>query len=337
MSNFATSNLQLSLAISSNPRTWPIIDRRVKADGIDFAITVLGPAEMFWRQLSFAEFDVSEMSMSELMMIRDRGDDRFIGIPVFTTRRFYHTGMLVRKDAKVSGPGDLRGKRVGVPEYVQTSALWTRGVLANEFGVAPGDMAFFMERLPARSHAGAIGFKAPPGIVINQIPPEQSIASMMLTGGLDACMSYFRKQDDLIDRSDADLEHHPDIRPLFADPAAEADRYYKKTAIYPINHGMVVKRAVFEHNPWAVLNILKAFNAANDIADAERREHVAYHLETGLAPPAYRMALATRIVQHGLKANRATLETAATYSHQQGLTRRVMALDELFAPNTLNS
>ena len=88
------ANLQLSLAITSNPRTWPIIDGRVKPDGIDFTKTVLGPAEMFWRQLSFAEFDVSEMSMSELMMIRSRGDDRFIGIPVFTTRRFYHTGML---------------------------------------------------------------------------------------------------------------------------------------------------------------------------------------------------------------------------------------------------
>ena len=331
------ANLKLSLAISSNPRTWPIIDRRVKADGIDFAITVLGPAEMFWRQLSFAEFDVSEMSMSELMMIRDRGDDRFVGIPVFTTRRFYHTGMLVRKDAKLGSPAELKGKRVGVPEYVQTSALWTRGVLENEFGVAPGDMSFFMERVPARSHAGAIGFKAPAGVTIEQIPPEQSIASMMLAGGLDACMSYNRKQDDLIDRSDADLEHHSDIRLLFADPAAEADRYYKKTGIYPINHGMVVKRAVFQQNPWVALNILKAFNQANDTADAERREHVAYHLETGAVRPGYRKALATRIVQHGLKANRAVLEMAAKYSNQQGLTRRVMPLEELFALNTLNS
>lgn len=331
------ANLQLSLAISSNPRTRPIIDGRVKADGIDFTITVLGPAEMFWRQLSFAEFDVSEMSMSELMMIRERGDDRFIGIPVFTTRRFYHAGMLVRKDAKVASPADLRGKRVGVPEYVQTSALWTRGVLENEFGIAPEAMTFFMERVPTRSHAGAIGFKAPAGVTINQIPPEQSIASMMLTGELDACMSYNRKQDDLIDRSDADLEHHPAIGPLFADPAAEADRYYNKTGIYPINHGMVVNRAVFERNPWVVLNILKAFNWANDIADAERREHVAYHLEIGLVPPAYRKALSVRIVRHGLKANRATLEMAATYSNQQGLTRRVMTMDDLFAPSALNS
>ncbi len=331
------ANLQLSLAITSNPRTWPIIDGRAKPDGIDFAKTILGPAEMFWRQLSFAEFDVSEMSMSELMMIRERGDDRFIGIPVFTTRRFYHASILVRRDARIDSPADLKGKRVGVPEYIQTSALWTRGILENEFDIAPENMTFFMERVSTRSHAGAIGFTAPPGVTINQIPPEKSIASMMLAGELDGCMSYNRKQGDLIDRSDVDLDKHPDIKPLFLDPLAEAIRYYRKTGIYPINHGMVVKRAVFDREPWVAINILKALNQANDIADGELREHVAYHLETGLVPREYREALATRIVRHGLKANRATLETAAKYSNQQGLTRRVVSMGELFAANVLDS
>jgi 4,5-dihydroxyphthalate decarboxylase len=331
------AHLQLSLAITSNPRTWPIVDGRVKAEGIDFVKTVLGPAEMFWRQLSFAEFDVSEISMSELMMIRSRGDDRFIGIPVFTTRRFYHTMMLVRADAGIAGPADLKGKRVGVPEYVQTAALWTRGVLENEFGVAPKDMTFFMERLPARSHAGAIGFTAPPSVTINQIPPEKSIASMMLGGELDACMAYFGGNPGLIDRSNVDLAQHPAIKPLFADRAAEASRYYKKTGIYPINHGMAIKRAVFEREPWVVLNILKAFNAANDITEAERREHVAYHLETGLVPEDCRKPLATRLINFGIKANRATLELAAKYSNQQGLTPRVMTMEELFAANALES
>ena len=158
---------------------------------------------------------------------------------------------------------------------------------------------------------------------------------MMLSGELDACMSYNRRHGDLIDRSDADLEHHPDIKPLFPDSAAEAVRYYKKTGIYPINHGMVVKRAVFERNPWVAINILKAFDQANDIAEAERREHVAYHLETGLLPSDYRKPLATRIIKHGLKANRATLDMAAKYSNQQNLTQRIMPMDELFAANAL--
>jgi 4,5-dihydroxyphthalate decarboxylase len=330
------ANLKLSLAVTSNPRTRPIIDGRVGVADIEFTKTVLGPAEMFWRQLSSAEFDVSEMSMSELMLIRARGDERFVGIPVFTTRRFYHTGMFVRRDAHIDRPADLKGKRVGVPEYVMTSALWTRGVLDDEFGVAPTDMIFFMERLPARCHAGAIGFNAPPGVTINQIPQEKSIGSMMLAGELDACMSYNRNGG-LIDRSLADLENHPDVKPLFPDAAAEAVRYYKKTGIYPINHGMVVKRSVFERDPWVVNNILNAFHQANDVADAERREHVAYHLETSLVPAEYRKALATRIITHGLKANRATLETAAKYSNRQGLTPRIMPMEELFASNVLGS
>jgi len=330
------SEFKLSLAITNNPRTRPIIDGRVKVAGVDFARSILGPAEMFWRQLSFAEFDVSEISMSELMMIRARGDERFIGIPVFTTRRFYHAMMLVRKDAKINAPADLRGKRVGVPEYVQTAALWTRGVLENEFGVVPSDMTFFMERLPARSHAGAIGFTAPPGVTINQIPPEKSIDTMMLSGELDACMAYFGSPG-LIDRSSVDLPNHPDIRRLFADPLVEGARYYKKTGVFPINHGMAIKRAVFDREPWVVINVLKAFTEANEIVEKERGEHVAYHLETGLVPGEYRKALATQLITHGLKANRAVLETAAKYSNQQGLTPRVMPMEELFAPNALDS
>jgi 4,5-dihydroxyphthalate decarboxylase len=245
--------------------------------------------------------------------------------------------MFVRKDTGIADPADLKGKRVGVPEYVQTAALWTRGVLENEFGIAPENMTFFMERLPTRSHAGAIGFKAPPGITINQIPPEKSIGSMMLSGELDACMAYFGNNPGLIDRSNVDLGNHPDIRPLFPDPTAEGIRYYKKTGIFPINHGMAIKRAVFEQNPWVVLNILKAFIEANDITETERREHTAYHLETGLVPADYRKSLSTRLINFGVEANRTVLEMAAKYSNQQGLTPRIMKMEDLFAANVLDS
>lgn len=328
--------LQLSFGITSNPRTWPIIDGRVVPDAIDPAISVCDPSELFWRQLRFAEFDVSEMSMSSLMMIRSQDDDRFVGLPVFTTRRFFHTNILVRRDARINAPADLKGKRVGVPEYQQTAALWIRGVIQSEFGVAPKDMEFWMERVPARSHAGAVGFKAPPGVTINQIPPEKSIGSMMVSGELDACMFYIRNQN-LIDRSTEDLHNHPDIKPLFPDAVAEGIRYYQKTGIYPINHGMVVRREIAERNPWVIINLLKAFNEANAIANRERVEHVAYHLETGLVPAQYRSALATPVLTHGIKANRNTLETAAAYSHEQGLTPRMLKLDELFAPSSMGS
>jgi 4,5-dihydroxyphthalate decarboxylase len=327
-------NLNLHLAITDNPRTRPIIDGRVTVDGVDLTKTVLGPAEMFWRQLNKAEFDLSELSMSELMIIRSRDDQRFVGLPIFTTRRFYHTGIYVRKDAKIDKPADLKGKRIGVPEYIQTSALWTRGVLDSEFGIGTQDMTYFMERLPNRSHAGAIGFALPSWV--QRIPPEKSIGSMLVSGELDACMSYNRHSD-VIDRSTVDLDNHPDIRPLFADNAAECARYYKKTGIYPINHGMALKREVFEKNPWVAINIIKAFQQANVIAERERQEQMHYHFETGLVPVEYRATVARPLITHGLRANREVLELAARYSNQQGLTPRVMTMEELFAPNALGS
>jgi len=326
--------LQLSLGIASNPRSWPILDGTVKPDGIELVPTILHPSEMFWRQLKFADFDVSEMSMSSLMMARAGGDERWVGLPVFTTRKFFHTDILVRRDAKIDKPADLKGRRVGVPEYQQTAALWIRGILQHEFGVAPTEMEFWMERVPSHSHAGALAFKPPPGVTINQIPPEKSIGSMMLARELDSVIHYLRKQN-LVDRSTADLENHPDIKFLF-DPMTEGIRYYRKTGIFPINHGMVVRREIAEKHPWVILNLLKAFEAANDIANAQRMEHVEYHLAVGAIAPESAEALREPVVRHGIKAKRKTLETAAVYSLEQGLTPRLMKLDELFAKSTMD-
>jgi 4,5-dihydroxyphthalate decarboxylase len=326
--------LQFSIGLTSNPRTWPVIDGHIAPDGIDLVPTVLHPSELFWRQLRYAEFDVSEMSVSSLLMARSKGDERFVGIPVFTTRRFFHTTTLVRRDAKIDAPADLKGKRVGVPEYQQTAALWSRGVLQHEFGVHPKDMEFWMERPPSRSHGGATGFKPPPGVTVNQIPVEKSIGSMMVAGELDAVIFYL-VDPNLIDRSTVDLHHHPDIKPLFPDPQAEGVRFYRKTGLYPINHGMVIKRELAEKHPWALTNILKAFNRANELAERQRAEHVEYHIEAGLIPAEAGKALQTPIISHGMIANRLVLETIAQYSNEQGLTPRVMKLDELFAANMM--
>jgi 4,5-dihydroxyphthalate decarboxylase len=326
--------LQFSIGLTSNPRTWPIIDGQMAPDAIDLVPTVLHPSELFWRQLRFAEFDVAEMSVSSLMMAKSKGDDRFVGIPVFTTRRFFHTGILVRRGAGIETPADLKGKRVGVPEYQQTAALWARGVLQHEFGVAPKDMEFWMERPPSHSHGGATGFVPPPGVTVNRIPLDKNIGSMMLAGELDAVLFYL-VDPNLIDRSTADLSNHPDIKTLFPDPLAEGIRYYRKTGLYPINHGMVIKRELAEKHPWAVLNILKAFERANSAANRQRMDHTEYHVETGLLPADARKALQVPIVSHGVAANRAVLETVAQYSQEQGLTPRLMKLDELFAASAM--
>jgi 4,5-dihydroxyphthalate decarboxylase len=324
-------NLQLSIGMAANPRTWPIFDGRVKADGIDLLPSEVFPSELFWRQLKFGDFDLAEMSMSTLMMAVAGGDQRWVGLPIFTTRKLFHTEILVRRGAKIEKPADLKGKRVGVPEYQQTAALWTRGALEHEFGVRARDMEWWMERVPSHSHRGAVGFEPPSGVVIKQVPAEKSLGSMMLAGEIDATVHYIRRTN-LVDRSTADLANHPDIRSLFADPVAEGVRYYKKTGLLPINHGMVVKREVAERHPWVVLNVLKAFERANAIAEQERIEQARYHIDTGLAAE---QALRTPLVKHGVKANRLVLETAAQYSQEQGLTPRQVKLEELFAASAL--
>ena len=324
--------LQLSLGVAANPRTWPIFDGRVRPDGIELLASPVHPSELFWRQLKFGDFDVSEMSMSSLMMAVAGGDRRWVGLPVFTTRKLFHTEILVRRASGIEKPADLKGRRVGVPEYQQTAALWTRGALQHEFAVRPSDMEWWMERVPSHSHRSAIGFDAPPGVTIRQVPAEKNLGTMILAGEIDAIVHYIVNPN-LVDRSTADLWHHPDIRPLFPEPLAEGVRYYNKTGLLPINHGMVVKREIAERHPWVVLNLLKAFVRANEIAERERVEHAQYHVATGLVDS---RKISLPLVKHGVKANRLVLETAAQYSEEQGLTPRRVKLEEIFAPSTLD-
>lgn len=327
--------LQLSIGIASNPRTRPVLDGRVKAEGIDLIGTSVHPSELFWRQLRFGDFDVCEMSMSAHLMAVAFDDRRFVGIPVFTTRRMFQVGTLVRKDSGINKPADLKGRKLGVPEYQQTAALWTRGFLQHEYDVHPRDIEFWMERNDDHSHGAAIGFKPPQDVRLNHIPNTTNMGQMLLDGKLDGALRYLAGTDNLVDRSTVDLYKHPDFKTLFPDPHAEGVRYFKKTGIYPINHGMVIKREIVERHPWVVLNLFKAFQKANEMAEKERREAVGYHLETGLLPREARKAIETPIVEHGIAANRKVLETIAQWSFEQGLTPRLVKLEELFAPSVM--
>ena len=193
------------------------------------------------------------MSLSSLMLATAQGNDDWVGIPIFTTRKFFHTDIFVRKDAGINTPADLKGKRAGVPEYQQTAALWIRAVLQHEFGVHPSEMEHWMERLPTHSHAGgttggATALNPPPGITIKQIPIEKSIGSMMVAGEIDAVSHYYdhKREPKTLERSTVDLRNHPDVKMLFPDPIAEGIRFYRKSGIFPINHGMAIRRELAE-------------------------------------------------------------------------------------------
>jgi 4,5-dihydroxyphthalate decarboxylase len=330
----SASQLDLSLALSDNPNTRPLLEGRVEAQGIRLVASAVHPSEMFWRQLRFGEFDVSEMSMSSLLISTARGPTPWVALPVFTTREFFHTRILVRRDC-IALPADLKGKRVGVPEYQQTAAIWSRGVLTHEFGVQPSDIEWFMERPPDKSHGGATGFAAPAGVRLNYIPPVTNIGEMLLRGELDATLLYLANPN-LVDRSHIDLSKEPDIRPLFVDRVAEARRYFAKTGFYPINHTVVVRRTLLEQHPWVALNLFSAFVAAKNEVARRADEHLAPFYMTGLLGDDAKRALAADPMAYGVKAARPVLEAIARYVHEQRLTPRLVGLEELFAPSTLD-
>jgi 4,5-dihydroxyphthalate decarboxylase len=200
--------------------------------------------------------------------------------------------------------------------------------------VTPHDLEFWMERTPDQSNVNT-AFAAPPGVTVHHVPPEKSLGSMMVSGELQACLIYYGGHPG--ERSTENLVGHPDIKRLFSDRAAEGARYYQKSGIYPVNHGMIIRRDIVHEDSRIAASVLKAFSRASAIADRERMEHVANHFDAGLLPGRARGGLETPLFEHGIKANRKTIEAIATYACDQGLTSRVFAIDEIFAEGTLSS
>jgi len=206
-------------------------------------------------------------------------------------------------------------------------------VLQHEFGVHARDIEWHMERTPEVSHGGATAFKPPAGVTVHRIPASTNIGEMMVKGELDATLLYLT-HGNIVDRSRIELTVDKGFRPLF-DRKAEAARYYAKTGIYQINHGMVIRRSLHERHPWAALNIFNAFAKAR--ADVLRARDTALHrhYEPGLIGDDVRNALVTDPMAYGVKTNRKVLETITQYVHEQGLSARRVGLEELFAASTL--
>ena len=289
--------LQFSIGITSNPRTWPIIDGQIKPDGIDFVPTVLHPSELFWRQLRFAEFDVAEMSMSSLMMAKSKGDERFVGIPVFTTRLFFHTTTLVRRGAKIDSPADLKGKRVGVRAYSVTTAAWVRGVLQNDYGVDLDEINWV-----TFEDAHVAEYSDPPTAV--RAPAGKSIVQMLIDGEIDAGVVG---GPDLKDTR---------FQPVIENPNNAAQHWCNKHSALPINHMLVVKESLANAHPFALQEVFRLLR------------------ESKLAMPRAEAGLDT--LQFGLANIRRSLELIISYSTQQGLIPEQISVDDLFDEVTGN-
>lgn len=334
------AKLTLSFISAYNERVEPLMSGAVQAEGIELIPTYSHPAETFWRQLKFGEFDVAEMSMSSYLIAKARGAE-MVALPVFPSRRLFQTELSYHADSGIARPEDLAGKKLGVAEYQQTAALWIRGILEHDFGVSQYKIHWYMERSEEMSHGGATGFKPPAGISFNRIPPSKSLVSTLLENELDVAhiASPFALQANTLDRSSR-ITGKGDwnkIKPLFPDRMAEGARFYAKHGFLPVNHTYIIRGDIDKQYPWAAFNLYTGFVKAKALA----REKMLERIPTALFFGAEYAAMTREMIgddpfPFGLKANRAMLDTIIGFSHEQGLTSRKLAVEELFAESTLD-
>jgi 4,5-dihydroxyphthalate decarboxylase len=336
------SNLTLSFISNYNERVEPLMNGAVKPEGIEIIPTYSHPSETFWRQLKFQEFHVAEMSMSSYLIARSRGAD-MIALPVFPSRRFFHAEQSYHVDSGITEAGDLNGKRIGVGEYQQTAALWTRGVLEHDFGVSQYKVHWYMERTEELSHGGVTGFSAPAGISFYRIPPEKSLATMLVNHEIDVApvASHLSRAVNIIDRSTHIRGSEGDwskVKPLFPDEIGEAKRFVAKHGFVPVNHTYIIRGDLYREQPEITAKLYQAFLSAKEQATARVLERIPAALIFAAEYLAMtRSVLGDDPFPYGIEANRLMIDTIATYSHEQGLTPRKMKIEELFAKETLDS
>ena len=333
--------LSLSFISAFNERVQPLMDGTIKAEGIEIIPTYSHPSETFWRQLKFREFDVGEMSMSSYLIARERGID-MIALPVFPSRRLFQTELSYHVDSGIQQPGDLVGKRFGIGEYQQTASLWQRGILEHDFGVSQYKVHWYMERTEELSHGGATGLEPPPGISFQRIPPEKSLASMLVHNELDVASigSPWRNMSNVIGRSHRIPGAGGDwskVKLLFPDRRTEGARFFKKWGFLPVNHAYTIRGDVYKKHPWVAFNLYTAFVKAKEYFNAKLLDSIPTALFFGREY----LAMTQEIFgddpyPYGVKANRGLLQTLIDFSHEQGLTSKTMKVEELFAQSTLD-
>ena len=242
--------LHLTLACEDYDRTRPVKDGIVKPEGVELNYLVMSVEEIFWRMMKYEEFDVSELSMGAFLTAAARGRRPFVAIPVFPSRTFRHRCIFVNTDSGVTRIEDLRGRRMGVPEYSMTAAVWLRGMFEHEYGVAPGEIHWVQagEEHPGRKDR--VDFEMPAGVHMES-RPDTTLNAMIESGEIDAMMSP-RMPTCFLQGSSRVQRLFPNYRQVEMD-------YFKKTGLFPIMHVLVIKRSIYEERAVGSANALQSF------------------------------------------------------------------------------
>jgi len=320
------AKIQLSLAIGAYDHVRDLLDGTVPVAGVELTVMRLPVEEMFYRFLMHGEFDVSEASLAKIVALAARDDRRFVPLPVFPSRVFRHSSIYIRSDGGIARPEDLAGKRVGVPEWAQTAAIYSRGLLAHDYGVDLASIHWHQAGVNEAGRVEKVELSLPSGVRLTVVA-DRTLNEMLLAGDLDAVLSARPPA--------AILGGDPRIRRLFGDPRAVELAYARKTGLFPIMHVVAMRREVYERDRWLAMNLFKAFDEAKArslqraadmaasffplpwVADELRRARELF----GDDPWAY-----------GIAPNRATLETFLRYAFEQGVCCRRLSLETLFPP-----
>lgn len=319
------AKLQLSIAMGDYDRTRALLDGDVQIDGVDPVYMTLSPEETFFRAFRHTEFDISELSFSSHLVKLAQGRNEYTAIPVFLSRAFRHTSIYVRTD-RIKRPEDLKGKRIGVPEYQLTAIVWARSILQDDYGVAPADVTWVRGGIDEPDRVEKIGLELP-GIKLESAPPGRTISDMLNDGELDAFIAPRPPG--------GRARHNPNVGWLFPDPTLTAKDYYARTRIFPIMHVVGIRNSLLAQHPWLAAAVLKAFTAAKGhalerLSDTSATKVTLPFVEEQLK--AAKALMGEDFWSYGIKPNLPTLEAFLRHHHGQGLSKRLVTVEELFHP-----
>lgn len=322
------ASLRLALACGPYDRTEALRDGAVRPEGIDLIyVPIQSPPEIFARMVTTESFDASEMSCSLYFIRKSAGDFPFIALPIFPSRAFRHGFVFVNTAARIRGPKDLEGRRVGVPEYSQTAAIWIRGLLAEEHGVDLDTIHWFTGGVSAPGRPPALR-NAPAGPVSIEPVADRSLSDMLAAGDIDALIGA---------RRPAALGRDPRVGRLWPNYRDLEREYYRKTRIFPIMHTVVLRERLYREHPWVADSLYKAFGQAKELCFKQMRFSGALRyalpwLQADLDE--MDEVFGADAWPYGLEPNRKTLETLLRYLVEQRMLETAPDLDEVFAPIT---
>ncbi len=322
------SQLQISIAMGDYDRNRALFDGRVQIDGCDPVYMLLSPEEMFFRAMRSRDFDITELSFSSYLVKHAQGDCPYIAVPVFLSRAFRHTSIYVRKD-RIRQPQDLKGKRVGIPEYQLTAIVWARSILQDDYGIRPEDVTWVRGGIDTPGRPEKIKLNLPAGVHVEAAPEGTTISQLLDAGEIDGFIAPRPP-------SGAALQN-PHVGWLFDDPTAVAKDYYRRTGIFPIMHVVGIRKEIAAAHPWLPAAVFKAFNASKAaalelLADTSATKVTLPFVEEQLK--AAKDLLGEDFWSYGVQANRNTLQAFLKHHYAQGLSSRLVEVDELFHPST---